>query len=111
RWVLPRSLEIEAHSAAVTLDLTEAVITHPTLRITADVQAASLKILTRPGIVVDTDEVTVKAGTVKVTPPKADSPTVLRVEVSGTAEHGSVTARPPRRTFLQWLLRRPPRGT
>jgi hypothetical protein len=110
RWVLPQALEIEATSASVTLDLTEAVITHPTLRIAANVRSATLKILTRPGIVVDADEVSVRAGRVKVRSPKADVPTILRVEVSGTTEAGSVIARPPRRTFMEWLLRRPPRG-
>ncbi|HEY3956981.1 MAG TPA: hypothetical protein VGM53_26720 [Streptosporangiaceae bacterium] len=31
----------------------------------------------------------------------------LRVEVSGKAGMGSITARPPRRRFWNWLLRRP----
>jgi hypothetical protein len=31
---------------------------------------------------------------------------VLRVEVSGSVRSGSITARPPRRSFMDWLMRR-----
>ena len=43
-------------------------------------------------------------------PPAADpAPTpFLHVEVVGSVKSGSVVARPPRRSFLAWLLRRPP---
>ncbi len=34
-------------------------------------------------------------------------PRILRVQVTGKVASGSLTARPPRRSFLQWLLRRP----
>jgi hypothetical protein len=38
-----------------------------------------------------------------------DVPVTLRIDVSGQVGSGSITARPPRRTFWQWLLRRPSR--
>jgi hypothetical protein len=34
-------------------------------------------------------------------------PVILRVRVSGQVGSGSFKARPPRRSFLAWLLRRP----
>jgi hypothetical protein len=109
RWVVPRAMEIKAGSGSVKLDLTQAVLTGTTLTIDATVRSGSLTIVTKPGIEVVMDEVSVSSGSAKVRPPKdADSvPTVLRVEVSGSVRSGSITARPPRRGFLAWLLRKP----
>jgi hypothetical protein len=64
--------------------------------------------VTRPGIVVDTDDLSGRLGEIKVrdvTDPHA--PVILRVELAGRVRGGGVVARPPRRTFLQWLLRKP----
>ncbi len=105
-WVVPQRMEVRVTSGAVKLDLTKAVITGPTLKIEAEVETGTLTLITRPGIVVDTDDVAVRSGSVK-TRPAPDVPVILRVEVSGHVSSGSFTARPPRRTFVQWLLRRP----
>jgi hypothetical protein len=68
-----------------------------------------LTLLTKPGIVVDADDVAVSSGGVKVRAPwGSDVPVILRVEVTGRVRSGHLRARPPRRTFWQWLLRRPP---
>ena len=106
QWVVPQRMEIRVTSGAVKLDLTKAIITGPTLTIDAEVKSGTLTLITRPGIVVDTDDVTVRSGSVK-TRPAPDAPVILRVDVSGNVSSGTFTARPPRRTFLQWLLRRP----
>jgi hypothetical protein len=106
QWVVPQRMEVRVTSGAVKLDLTKAIITSPTLKIDAEVRSGALTLITRPGIVVDTDDVAVRSGTVK-TRPHPEAPVILRVEVSGNVHSGSFTARPPRRTFLQWLLRRP----
>jgi hypothetical protein len=105
-WVVPQRMEVRVTSGAVKLDLTRAIITGTTLKIDAEVTSGTLTLITRPGIVVDTDDVAVRSGTVK-TRPAPDAPVILRVEVSGNVSSGTFTARPPRRTFLQWLLRRP----
>lgn len=109
RWVVPRAMEVKAGSGSVKLDLTKAVISGPTLRIDATVRSGSLTIVTKPGIEVIMDEVSVNSGSAKVRqPPGAESvPTVLRVTVSGSVRSGSITARPPRRGFFAWLLRKP----
>jgi hypothetical protein len=105
--VVPHAIEVTATSGSVTLDLTSAVISSPVLRIAATIKSGSLTIITRPGIEVDTDEVEVRSGTMKVRRPSADGPALLRVEVTGSVRSGSIVARPPRRRFLDWLLRRP----
>ena len=110
-WVVPRALEVTVASGSVKLDLTSAVINSPTLRISATVKSGSLTIVTRPGIEVWAGDVKVKSGSVKVRRPPAADPApapFLRVEVVGSVKSGSVVARPPRRSFLAWLLRRPP---
>ena len=108
RWLVPLRIEARVTSGHITLDFTEAVITQPLLRIDAKVGSGGLKLLTRPGIMVDADDVAVRSGAVKVLAPWGpDVPVILRIEVSGTVGSGRLKARPPRRTFGQWLLRRP----
>ena len=55
RWVVPRRLELAVTYCEVTLDFTDAVITHDTLRIDVGMTGKTLTLVTRPGIVVDTD--------------------------------------------------------
>lgn len=109
RWVVPRAMDVKVGSGSVRLDLTEAVLTGPLLRVNTQVRSGSLRIVTRPGIEVIVDDVKVSSGSAKVRRRKGDpvAPTVLRVEVSGSVRSGSVTAAPPRRSFMDWLLRRP----
>ncbi len=106
QWVVPQRMEVRVTSGSVRLDLTKAVITSSTLKLDADVKAGSLTLITRPGIVVDTDDVAVRSGSVGVKSlDRAGAPVVLRIAISGKVSSGSITARPPRRTFWQWLLR------
>jgi DUF1707 SHOCT-like domain len=112
RWVVPRRLEIRVSSGAVKLDFTEAIITRPSLRIDAEVRSGQLILVTKPGIAVDADEVEIRSGNVKIMQPWGhDAPVSLRVEVNGKIGSGRLLARPPRRTFWQWLTRRRPGWT
>lgn len=108
-WVVPRRMEIRLTAGEVKLDFTEALITQDTLRIDVDLGiGGDLILVTRPGIVVDTDGLTGRLGEVKVrhvTDPRA--PVTLRVELVGRVRGGDVVVRLPRRTFWQWLLRKP----
>jgi hypothetical protein len=108
RWLIPERMEVRVSSGSVMLDFTDAVVAQPSLKIDADVHSGALTLVTKPGIVVDTDDVAVRSGTVKVRAPwSPDVPVIMRVYVSGKVGSGSIKARPPRRTFWQWLTRRP----
>lgn len=108
RWVVPQRLEVRVTSGQVLLDLTQAVITQPTLKLDLEVRSGHVRLLTRPGIVVDTDDVVIRSGHVRVkTPWGSDVPVQLRVEVTGKVGSGHFVARPRYRTFWQWLTRQP----
>jgi len=108
RWIVPQRMEIRAVGGTVKLDLTDAVITGPTLHIQAEVRGGRLVLVTRPGIEVDADDVAVHGGRVRVRPENGwREPISLKVEVSGEVRGGNLVARPPHRTFWQWVLRRP----
>lgn len=110
RWVVPRRIEVRVTSGTVKLDFTQAVFAHPALEIDAEVRSGNLRLITRPGVAVDTDDVVVRSGNVRVKmPPGSEVRPELTVTVSGKVRSGNIVARPPRRTFWQWLLRRPPR--
>jgi hypothetical protein len=109
RWVVPRRMEIRSTAGGVKLDFTEAVITHDTLRIDVELGfGGDLLLVTRPGVVVDADDLEVSLGDVKLRA-GADphAPVILRVKLAGRIRGGDVVARPRRRTFWQWLRRRP----
>jgi len=110
RWVVPRRMRIRSSYSKVRLDFTEAVITQETLRIEMAVKGGSLTLVTRPGIVVDTDGLKMNYAEVKV-PRGTDSHETgtLRVELVGSIGFGHVVVRHPRRTFRQWLFHRPRR--
>jgi Domain of unknown function (DUF1707) len=108
QWVVPRHLEVRVASGHVRLDLTRAVISQPELDVDVSVRSGMVTLVTRPGIVVDADDVSVRSGRVNVRQQQGVSaPVILRVRVTGTVASGAFRARPPRRTLLQWLLRRP----
>ena len=73
-----------------------------------DVGSGHVLLVTRPGIMVDTDDVAIRSGHVKVRAPwGSDGPVLLRIEVTGRVGSGLFIARPPHRTFWQWLTRKP----
>ena len=107
-WVVPQRIEARVRSGRLKLDFTQAVITQRSVQLDAEVRSGHIILITKPGIVVDTDDVAVRSGHVKVRAPWGpDVPEVLRIEVSGTVGSGHFIARPPYRTFWQWLTRQP----
>jgi hypothetical protein len=108
RWVVPQRLEVRVTSGHTKLDFTQAVITQPSLRLDVDVRSGHVILVTKPGIVVDADDVAVRSGHVKVRAPWGpEVPVLLRIEVAGKVGSGHFIARPPYRTFWQWLTRKP----
>ncbi|WP_329245581.1 DUF1707 domain-containing protein [Streptomyces sp. NBC_01478] len=97
-WVVPRRLEIESSLGDVTLDFTQAVITHDVLHIDLDMHLGKLRLLIGPGIVVDTDSLVFSYGKVKTRgPADAGAPVDLRIEIVGQIRLGNVVVRRTRR--------------
>ena len=62
RWTVPARMDLRAGSGHIMLDFTQAVITQPTLHIDAEVRSGHIVLLTKPGIAVDLDDVSVRSG-------------------------------------------------
>jgi hypothetical protein len=108
RWTVPARMDLKVTSGHITVDFTEAVITQQVLHIDAEVRSGHITLITKPGIAVELDDVSVRSGQVKVRAPWGDGvPAALRVIVAGTCGSGRIVARPRRRSFLQWLRRAP----
>jgi hypothetical protein len=106
RWAVPHRMQVSVRGGGVKLDFTEAAISWSTLQIDADVAGGNLTLITKPGIVVDADDVTVRGGNVKVKAPWGPGvPVTLRIDVTGKVSGGNITARPPRRSLWAWLRR------
>ncbi len=107
QWVVPQRMEVKVTSGHVMLDFTRAIITEPSLRIDLDVRSGHVVLVTKAGIIVDTDDVAIRSGHVKVREPwGTDGPVLLRIDVAGTVGSGHFLSRPPRRTFWEWLTRK-----
>jgi hypothetical protein len=108
RWIVPQRMEVKVTSGHVLLDFTQAVITQPTLTLNVEVRSGHVKLLTRPGIVVDADDVAIRSGHVRVKAPwGSEVPVQLHVDVTGTVGSGHFVARPRNRNLWQWLTRQP----
>jgi hypothetical protein len=109
-WVVPEHIELRVTAGNVVLDFTQAVIDLPSLQVNALVRGGNLTLITRSGIVVDTDEVAIIGGRViEREPPEPSVPVLLSVNVIGRVIAGNVRVRPPkppRRTL--WRRARPP---
>ena len=95
RWVVPRLMELRASWCDMTLDFTNAVITHDTLRIRLHLRGGSLILVTRPGVLVDAGALRVRYTDVDIRPgtePRA--PVVLRVYLDGRMRYGQIVSRP-----------------
>ena len=94
RWMVPRRLELRASWCDVTLDFTDAVITHDTLRIDLRMRGGSLVLVTRPGVVVDAGDLRVRYTEVGIYPgPEPGAPVVLRVWLAGRMRYGRIETR------------------
>ena len=109
RWLVPRRMEIRLMFCDAKLDFTDALITHNTLHIDVDLRlGGNLVLVTRPGVVVDTDDLVRSSGDIKIRPGSdPDTPVVLRVHVAGQSRGGDIIARPPRPKVSERLRRKP----
>ncbi|MEY9877279.1 hypothetical protein ABH931_006803 [Streptacidiphilus sp. MAP12-33] len=101
-WEVPALLEVRPAWCDVTLDFTQARIVHPTLHLALDMKGGALRLLTRPGIVVDASALTLQFAKARLRPealPSAEGPSepLLRIRLTGALHFGKVVARPARR--------------
>jgi hypothetical protein len=108
QWVVPQRIEVKVTSGHVVLDLTRAVLSQPTLDLDLDVRSGHVRLITKPGVIVDTDDIAIRSGHVRVREPWSDQvPVALQINVAGRVGSGHFEVGPPRRTFWQWLTRQP----
>jgi hypothetical protein len=94
RWVVPPRLEMRPAWCDVTLDFTDAVITHDTLLIDMKMRGGSLTLVVGPGIVVDAGALTVRYADVEIDAnAEPDVPVVLRVHLAGRMRYGWIGTR------------------
>ena len=94
RWVLPERLELRPAWCDVTLDLTEAIITRPLLRIDLNMRGGSLLLLTGPGMVVTTNALATRYTDLEIGPdPEPGERAALVVELAGRMRYGWIGAR------------------
>lgn len=107
-WVVPKRMEVRVSSGNIKLDFTSAAITSQLLEIDAEVRSGNLIIITKPGVAVDTDDLTVRSGNIKlVKPPWGQVPVTFQINVSGKVGSGNLVARHRRRSLWAWLTRKP----
>jgi hypothetical protein len=111
RWVVPRRLEVENRHGNVVLDFSSAIISQPTLDLSISVGHGNIVLIVPPEVVVDLDGVSNGHGTIHQRVRRdSDAPVRLMVTATGSVRHGNLVVRGPRgprRSFWDWLLRRP----
>ncbi|HEY2523241.1 MAG TPA: DUF1707 domain-containing protein [Streptosporangiaceae bacterium] len=111
RWAVPQRMTVEVRHGNVILDFTEADVAWPTLQLDVDLHHSNLVLITKPGILIDADALTLESGNSRIRPPRGpEVPATLRVDLAGRVRHSNVVARAPHRSFWAWLLHRPPRS-
>jgi Domain of unknown function (DUF1707) len=94
RWILPERLELRPAWCDVTLDLTEAIITRPLLRIDLNMRGGSLLLLTGPGMVVTANALVTRYTDLEIGPdPEPGERPALVVELAGKMRYGWIGAR------------------
>jgi hypothetical protein len=93
RWTVPARIELSTQLCRVTFDFTHAVITSSVLRIEADMVHGKLVIVSPPGVVIDTDGLSLTYSKVKVRPVTTAADPRLRIELAGKLLHAKVIER------------------
>ena len=94
RWVVPRRLELHPSWCDVTIDFTDAVITHDTLHVDMKVRGGSVILVVGPGIFVDADSLATRYTDVIIHPPtEPGAPVRLVIHLVGRMRYGYIEAR------------------
>jgi hypothetical protein len=89
-WQVPTRIELRTRECRVTLDFTHVVITSNVLRIETDMVHGKLFIVSAPGIVIDTDGLTLTYSKLKLHSKNAFADPRLRLEFAGKLLHAKV---------------------
>jgi hypothetical protein len=101
-WDVPRRLVVDVGSGSVKLDLTEAIIVHPELRIEVAVRSGRVTVVVPEGTTANVDGVTLRSGTVKSPVPSLRAgPGHLHIDATGSVRSGMLHIRHQRR-FWRW---------
>jgi len=95
RWPVPARIELRTRECRVTLDFTHAVITSNVLRIETDMVHGKLFIVSSPGVVIDTDGLSLTYSKLKLHPKNAAADPRLRIELVGKLLHAKVIEQRP----------------
>jgi hypothetical protein len=90
RWQVPARIKLRTQECRVTFDFTRAVIASNVLRIETDMVHGKLFIVSSPGIVIDTDGLTLTYSKVKLRSTSAAADPRLRIELAGKLLHAKV---------------------
>jgi Domain of unknown function (DUF1707) len=97
-WKVPRRIELRPSWCDVTLDFTDAVLTHDTLLIDMKMRGGTLRMVAGPGVVVDADDLIVRYTEVEMRPSaEPGAKVVLRVHLAGRMRYGRIEVRRPGR--------------
>jgi hypothetical protein len=95
RWPVPARIELRTQECRVTLDFTHAVVTSNVLRVEMDMVHGKLFIVSSPGIVIDTDRLSLTYSKLKLRSGNAAASPRLRIELAGKLLHAKVIERTP----------------
>jgi len=97
-WTVPRRIELRLSWCDVTLDFTDAVLTHDTLLIDMKMRGGTLILVAGPGVVIDAEGLTVRYTEVEMRPSaEPGAKVVLRVELVGRMRYGRIEVQRPGR--------------
>jgi hypothetical protein len=98
RWVVPHQVVIDAQSSKIRLDLTEAVITAPSVEVSVDVRSSAVTLVLPRGASATLHQVELSSSTAKASVPDSGG---LHIAVNGQLQSSSLKVRHQRR-FLRW---------
>jgi Domain of unknown function (DUF1707) len=97
-WAVPRRIELRPSWCDVTLDFTDAVITHDTLLIDMRMRGGTLTLVAGPGVGVNADGLAVRYTDVEMRPSaEPGAKVVLRVLLVGRMRYGRIEVQRPGR--------------
>jgi hypothetical protein len=107
RWLVPSQIFASCTSGRITFDFTEADCRHQNVTASVSAKSGSIIFVVPVGWGVNMDDVSVASGSVRNKAAELPAPGMPTIIVHGQTKSGSVKARYPRRSFWDWLLRRP----